>query len=264
MPHEPGLYKQISHDDYHALEYVSNSYLGRLNKCPASSQVASEDTAAMQFGRAFHLCVLEPKLFEPQIAVFPDGIDRRTKDGKAAYADFLESSKGKTVISATDQQTIFNMALSIYNHPFAKTVILEGRSEMTVIWQDKQTGLMCKARPDRIPDGDHGVLLDLKSCTDASPDAFTRSVRKYGYDRQAGMYIEGYNAVCNGKVDAFIFIAVEKSEPYRVECYTLEDTWREFGRSEFHRLLEKELKCRENGYPHYEDAGLQTLYQPNY
>ena len=41
---KPGIYKGISHKDYHTMtEIVSNSYLGRLDRCPAAAKVAFPD-----------------------------------------------------------------------------------------------------------------------------------------------------------------------------------------------------------------------------
>ena len=96
------------------------------------------------------------------------------------------------------------------------------------------------------------MIVDVKTTNDASPKAFLNTVIKYGYHRQAAIYIDGYNEVTNGKVDAFFFLVVEKTPPYRVECYTLEDMFINYGREEFHRLLRLEKECRENDFwPHW-------------
>lgn len=262
-----GIFPDISHKEYHADESaISNSYLGRLAKCPANAKVKQEETASLLFGRAFHSYVLEgPDAFYKQFAVFPKYIDRRTKEGKQEHLGFIEANRGKDVISEDDFDTIASMTDSVIRHPFACKLLSEGRSEQSVYWVDKETGLYCKCRPDRIPDGDHGVIVDVKSTTDARPKQFLSSVISYGYDRQAGMYIEGYNAVCSGKVDAFIFIAVEKTEPYMVATYTLTDTFVEYGKIKFHTLLNLEKTCRENDeWPAYQDAELQELELPSW
>ena len=136
---------------------------------------------------------------------------------------------------------------------------------MSVFWTDEKTGLPCKCRPDRIPAGDHGVILDLKSVRSADIHAFTSACMTYGYAREAGMYIEGFNAVSNAKVDAFVFICVEKEPPYRTEVYTLEDLFIEYGRKEFHRLINIEAECRKNDlWPHWKNQEIRNLYVPNY
>jgi hypothetical protein len=263
---EPGIYPNISHDEYHAMtDMVSNSYLGRLDKCPANAKVGMEDTPALSFGRAFHSFILDgQQAFERDFAVAPV-CDKRTKEGKAEWSLFCEVNAGKTILSAEDMETIEAMYGAVATHPIASKLLLEGRSEMSVFWTDEQTGLPCKCRPDRIPDGEHGVILDLKSVRSADIHAFTSACMNYGYARQAGMYIEGLNAVSNAKVDAFVFIRVEKDAPYRVEVYTLEDLFIDFGKQEFRRLIQIEAECRKGGfYPHWKNEEIKTLYLPNW
>ena len=155
------------------------------------------------------------------------------------------------------------MVNAVVKHPFACKLMAEGRSEQTIIWEEE--GQRCKARPDRIPDGEHGVIVDIKTAGSADSKAFTSSCMRYGYAMQAGMYITGFNQVCSAKVDAFVFVVVEKEPPYRVEVYTLEDAFIQWGISEYHRLLALEIECRErNFWPHFQNAGAQELYLPNY
>ena len=263
---EPGIYPNISHKVYHEMaDIVSNSYLGRLNHCPASAKVPMEETAALTFGRAFHSFVLDgQESFDREFGVAPE-CDRRTKEGKAAYALFCEENGDKTVISQNDMNIIGEMYGALALHPIAAKLLPEGRSEMSVFWIDEKTALSCKCRPDRIPEGDHGVILDIKTVRSADIHAFTSACMTYGYAREAGLYIEGFNAVSSAKVDAFVFICQEKDPPYRVEVYTLEDMFIEYGRKEFHRLIGIEAECRNKGFwPHWKNEDIKTLYLPNY
>lgn len=250
-----GIYPDISHKEYHAMdEAVSNSYLGKLAKCPANAKVKEEQTPAMIFGSAFHVYLLEGQdTFFDQYAVFPKYMDRRTKEGKQEYLGFLEANRTKITITEDDYDTITQMTDSVIRHPFAVKLLSEGRSEQSVFWIDKETRLYCKARPDRIPDGNHGVMVDAKSADDVDEDAFFRSIVKYGYHREAAHYIDGFNTVSNAKIDAFILIAVEKKKPYRVETYVLTDDLINRGRMIRHDLLMVEKYCRENDdWPSYQ------------
>lgn len=261
---EQGIYPNVSSAEYHSLDAVSNSYLSRLNKCPANAKIPQDETAAMITGRAFHCFILEGMdAYMNQFAVAPP-VDKRTKEGKAAWNDFMAQNSDKTVITKDDHDGMVEMADAVIKHPFAIKCLAEGRSEMSVFWQDKETGLDCKCRPDRIPDGEHGVIVDIKTTTDASQKAFRSTIMRYGYHRQAAFYIDGFNSVCSANVDAFIFIAVEKDPPYMVGCYTLENMFIDYGRSEYRRLMELEKECRKEGYPHYIDEGLVELQLPNY
>ena len=263
---DPGLYPDISHKVYHAMDsIVSNSYLGRLDKCPANAKIPMPDTPALIIGRAFHSIVLDGlESFKKHFAVLPD-IDKRTKEGKAAYAQFCEENGAKEVISLPDYEILAEMLSAVATHPIASKLMMEGRSEMSVFWTDEETGLPCKCRPDRIPDGEHGVILDLKSVRNADVHAFTNAVMNYGYAREAAFYIDGFNAVSSAKVDAFVFICVEKEPPYRVETYCLEELFVEDGRREYRRLMATEVECRKNQFwPNYQYSEIMTLYMPGW
>jgi hypothetical protein len=258
-----GLYPNINHEDYHAIEAVSNSYLSRIAKCPAAAKIEQEETPAMIIGGAFHSLLLEGQdAFDLRFVVAPI-LDKRTKEGKAQWAEL--QATGKTVISKDDNDTMVEMANAVIKHPFAIKCLAEGRSETSVFWIDEETGFYCKCRPDRIPCGDHGVIVDVKTTQSADKRSFAHTVNRYGYDRQAAFYIDGFNAVCSAKVDAFIFIAVEKEPPYKVGCYTLSDGDISVGRTKYRDLIEKEKACRDRGeWPHYDDEGLVELWMPNY
>lgn len=262
----PGVYENIPAAEYHAMhDYVSNSYLSRLDKCPAAAQVPQEDTPAMLLGRAVHCVVLEgEEEFNKNFCVAP-AVNKRTNGGKAAWAEFCAANPGKDVITADEYQTLINMREAVYQHPFARMILAEGVSEQTVIWTDPDTGIKCKCRPDRIPSNGAGVLVDLKTTTDAGEHGFTRSVTGYGYARQAAYYLDGYNAATGAAADAFVFVAVEKTAPYRVEVYELDPEFIAWGREEYRRLLELEYTCRSQGeYPNRQSDEMITLYKPKY
>jgi exodeoxyribonuclease VIII len=261
-----GVYADISANDYHSkIEAVSNSYLSKLDKCPAAAKVVQEDSAAFAFGRAAHtLCLEGEGVFYNEFAVSP-AFDKRTKEGKERFAEFQAAAAGKDVITEADFELILDIRDALNQHPFAKTILKEGISEQTVIWNDSTTGIRCKCRPDRIPSNGRGVIVDLKTTSDAGEYAFSRSVVNYGYARQAALYLDGYNAAAGADVDAFVFVTVEKTAPYRVATYLLDDDFIRWGRDEYRRLLQVEQQCREEKYyPNYLSADLLTLYKPNY
>jgi hypothetical protein len=262
-----GIFTNVSHKQYHdlPLEIVSNSYLGELSKCPAAARIVKPTTPAMIMGQAFHCLLLDgEEMFNNEFAVAPV-VDRRTKAGKEIWADFILEHPDKAIIDAEDRDKLYNMGNAVIRHPFAVKLLAEGRSEVSIFWKDKGTGADCKVRPDRIPAGDRGTIVDVKTVMSASEAAFTSACVRYGYFRQAGMYTIGYNAVTNGNVDQFAFICVEKEDPYRVEVHTLDDAAIDYGKGEYHRLLHIENECREKNYwPHYQNAGASVIYLPKY
>lgn len=253
---------RILHDmtnaDYHAHPAVSKSVLDKIARSPMHARAyldgeREEPTAAMQFGTALHACVLEPELFADQYRVFEG--DRRTKDGKARYEELQAS--GKSIISAADFDAIAAMTARIRHHEAARYLLDDGIAESSVFWQHTPTGLECKCRPD-FWTADGSTLVDLKTCEDASPAAFARSVAAYRYHVQAAHYMVGTQA------KRFLFVAVEKKAPYAVAVYELDSA----ALTEGHRLRDRDLEqyasCQEFGvWPGY-PADIQTLTLPKW
>lgn len=265
---KPGIYPSVAFKDYLAIKAVSNSYLGKLDKCPAAALIEKGDTPALILGRAAHKLILEgTDAFLNEYIKAPK-VDKRTTAGKAEWAAFQEKNSvfgNVTPLDGEDFDQVFEMYLAVKEHPWASKLLAENVSEQTVIWEDKGTGLLCKSRPDSVPDEGKMALIDLKTTADASETAFTRSIIKYGYARQAAMYLDGYNAAAGSKADAFIFVAVETEPPHRTEVYLLDDDFIAWGREEYKRLLAIEKKCRtEKDYPHYATPNIVQIFKPAY
>lgn len=82
-------------------------------------------------------------------------------------------------------------AAVVHENKFADR-LLQGKHEISFFWTDEATGEECKCRPDDIVViGDQHILVDYKTTDNAETEAFRSSAIKYGYDLQAGMYLEG-------------------------------------------------------------------------
>lgn len=264
---KPGLYTDMSHTTYNNLpmEIVRNSYLNDLDYVPAMARTkVYKDTKSLFLGRAAHSLVLEGKeAFDKEFAVAPS-CDRRNKAGKKAWADFATDNLTKTIVSTDDWVKIYGMDKAVRSHPFAKQLLAEGLSEQTVIWEDEETGILCRCRPDRMPKG-HNILVDFKGCKDASAYGFDKSIATYRYYRQAAMYLEGISIITGQKYDQFVLIGCEWEFPHRVDVCTISEAYLDWGRKEFHELLRLEAQCRKNGhYPHYKNAGARDCEMPSY
>ncbi len=267
---DPGIYN-ISHKDYLSIDAVSNSYLGRLNECPAAAKIPVETTEAMEIGTALHALVLEgQEKFDSLVVVDPEMPKRKDIEKEAWIAWKEEFAIGKTILKQEKIDNIKRMSDAIWSHPAAMELLGDGVSEQSLVWRDEETGILLKSRPDWLPARIKGIIPDLKTTSDASKQGFSRSVADFGYDRQAAMYLTGINTVipfeqrgCH--YDTFIFIVVEKTPPYRTEVYVLDQGYLDRGFREFRRLLEEEQTCRRLGkWPHYKDGGVQDLIKPNY
>lgn len=261
----PGVYPDIPFATYLAWDAVSNSQLSKLARSPAhlkaSWEEPDEDTTALRVGRAVHCAVLEPDRFIHDYTPF-DG-DRRTKDGKAAYAAIIEA--GQVALPASEYTIATSIRDAIRAHPSAGPLFAgEGRHELSLIWDDPTTGVRCKARQDRhSPFLAGGAIVDLKSTQDAEPGAFARSMFTFGYHRQGAHYVDGA-AACGLPAEHFVIVAAEKEAPFGISVFRLNEGAITAGREEVGALLARYQRCVESGeWPGY-PAEVRDLTLPDW
>lgn len=170
-------------------------------------------------------------------------------------------NEGFTVLSPDELAQLHGMRDAIRAHPAAAVLLNgEGVAEASVYWTDEATGELCRCRPDRWRKD--GILVDLKSTLDASPEGFAKSLANYRYHVQAPWYLAGARAAYEARQlpdgwqapRAFAFIAVEKSAPYAVGVYMLDAATMELGAAQMRANLDTLAECRRTGeWPGYGD-----------
>jgi len=243
---------------YFSLPYLSNSGLKLLGLTPSHLKAAldreqlkaqgkadpEQPTPAMIFGAAFHHYHLG---FSNKIAVTPTGIDRRTKQGKLDWFEFLGDSKDKTVISPEDFEKIKAMHASVKAHPKASKLIAlkDTLREASGLWEHPIYGYQCKIKTDLVSHP-YSWITDLKTTICAHPDEFNRAIYNFKYHWQAYWYTKGAKTL-TGKDYKFLIIAVEKSEPYAVAVYEIGRTWLEIAKREVEPLEALYADCLNSG-----------------
>lgn len=246
----------MTNKEYRQAEGISRSELFTiLSKTPChflyETTHPKEDTPALAFGRATHKAVLEPETFSDEFAVAPK-VDRRTKEGKETWNKFVEDNAGKEVITEEDFEILQDMKAVIDRDIHAST-FLNGIHEQSYFWTDEATGEKCKVRPDCIAEVDgKKYIVDYKTTDSCADGAFERSVRKYGYKFQAGMYREGYFQNTFEDV-GFVFVAQEKTAPYAVRVYICSEEFLAEGYAQFREAIGIYHECKtSNHYWGYE------------
>lgn len=257
----------MNNAEYHRHPAVGKSHLDAISRSPLHywaryvdpNRVEPEPTAAMQLGSAVHTKILEPHLFEQEYALAP-AVDRRTKDGKQAWAD--AAAGGATLLSAADWDVLLGMDDAVRRHLAASRLLgRAGAAETSHLWVDSVTGIQCKCRPDWLTED--GWVVDLKTTEDASPSGFAKSAANFRYHVQAAWYLDGLRA-CGLEPKGFIFIAVEKRPPYAVATYLAADDMIAAGQAEARRCLDRIAECRANdNWPGYGDT-VQLLSLPKW
>jgi exodeoxyribonuclease VIII len=252
-------------DEYQSIDARNWSALKHMSKTPAHYQEAIQNpptqSPAMLIGSAFHALVLEPDSFDDFYAVAPAGIDRRTKAGKEAWAEFEASAAGKTILTADQDNTVRQMAAAVLRHPTASRLLsMCGQRELSVTWTDEATGTPCKCRIDAY-NKTNGLVIDLKTTDDASPTAFSRTCAKYAYHGQAAYYLDGL-ANAGAYSSKFIFIVVEKSPPFAVAVFLCDKDMLDTGRLRYQECLRLHAECSAaDNWPGYPEE-VQTITLP--
>lgn len=265
----------MTNEEYHAYPAIGASGLKLLARSPLHYWAAYIDperepmqpTAAMSLGTATHCAVLEPHRFDDLYTVMPDGLDRRTTQGKALWAEI--EATGKAVLKADDFERLMRMRAAVMNNGDAQAIMRAATAhEISLFWRDAETGVECKIRPDIYVEPcaafPAGLIADLKTTSDASPAAFGRQAWGLMMPIQAALYTAGAQiALSLPQRPAFAWIAVESDRPHAVMVYHAPDDVIAYGDREVARLLELYARCRAAGHwPAYGNA--QPLTLPGY
>ena len=278
-----GVYDNIQAEDYHRILGLTKTGLMMMRKSPAHfwhwmTSPSDPSTKAMHIGTATHLAVFEPHKWADEVIVVPmDAPKKPTKaqmDAKkpseeavtaiAYWKKFQEDAGTRIVLSQDEDAEVRAMAAMVrankevvpyLTHPSAKI-------ETSIVSVEKVKGLdiVCKGRCDMIT-MDNTVIVDLKTCEDASAEGFSKSFMTYGYWMQAAHYM----SICRASgipIERFLFIAVEKNPPYCTAVYELDDDSLQKAFAIRARLMENLSDCiARNEFPAYQ-KGVNALTLP--
>ncbi|HBM9678608.1 TPA: exodeoxyribonuclease VIII [Escherichia coli] len=247
---EPGIYYGISNENYHAGPGVSKSQLDDIADTPAlylwrkNAPVDTTKTKTLDLGTAFHCRVLEPEEFSNRFIVAPE-FNRRTTAGKEEEKAFLMecASTGKTVITAEEGRKIELMYQSVMALPLGQWLVESaGHAESSIYWEDPETGILCRCRPDKIIPEFHWIM-DVKTTADIQ--RFKTAYYDYRYHVQDAFYSDGYEAQF-GVLPTFVFLVASTTVEcgrYPVEIFMMGEEAKLAGQQEYHRNLRTLADC---------------------
>ncbi|HEY2567613.1 MAG TPA: PD-(D/E)XK nuclease-like domain-containing protein [Candidatus Aquirickettsiella sp.] len=262
---KPGLY-DLSIEDYHRGPGLSRSGLMEFKRSPyhhwykyINPDYKSEPaTPAQILGNALHTYVLEPDEFEKRYFVIPE-FNKVTKEGKKCWLKIKSELGKKETLTANQYQTLQHMAASLKKNKLASQLIEKAEIEQSLYWTDPDTGILCKCRPDILR---CNLVCDLKTAQNGSPRSFQYAAFDYGYYIQAAMVREAIKQLKQKLIKDFLFLVIEKSAPYAISIYQLDEASLDKGYQEFKTLLARYQHCLEsNDWPAYT---IQEISLPRY
>ena len=275
---DPGIYRpdEVPMDVYHnEWDIIGRSALRQLDEgVPADLKRylarKVEPTAAMNVGTAFGLALLEPEEFSRRVIERPafsgpqapeefrgKGARERIAEWKEAHRDYIQLAPDEwawvAAAVATTKRTPAYQRLMSTTH----------KIEHSIVWDDADTGLRVKARPDLwLPDV--GCTADLKVTSGALTDRELGSyVVSYYAHLQGAMCMRGL--IANGKpfrAHHLIFVSRAGDTPLcrvvtmKIDEATQDPSWLELGEAQFDALLAEYAACvRADQWEDYGDRG---------
>lgn len=186
---EPGIYFNMSNEEYHADPALSHSGMVKLLISPLDYWITGplnpdkepwrdeKRGTARWFGKMRHELLLERERFWRTYKVIG-----MTSDDHSAFT-WLTREEYRDIKAAIDE---------IRNVPEASQFFSEGYPEVSIFWRDAATGLMMRCRIDwlRIFGG-----LDFKQARSLLNNQLGWQIADFGYDLQEVHYTEGLRQI---------------------------------------------------------------------
>lgn len=209
------------------------------------------DTAALAFGRACHAWILGEPEFQKYFVVSPFD-DYRTKEARN-----WRDEQTKTIVKKSQLDAIRAMGESILKTPLVKNAFKDGKPEQSLIWQDKETGIWLKTRPDWLPNS-IPFVPNYKTTRSARPESFARHAFELGYHQGAALCLDGLREVLGWANPSYYFVAQEKEPPYVASIVVMTEPDIEWGRLLNRRALRTLARCLDKGeWPGYATGAVE-------
>jgi len=286
----PGVYEMPA-DDYHGLctptPAISASFISTLDRgsparawydSPLNPGFEPPEKKAFDIGQAAHLLFLEADTFAAKTCL----VEGFTKDGKpsAGYAsqdakDQRDAARaaGRIPLLEGELATLEGMRRALRNEMeglpfdtaplFAKNGLEGGKPEQSYFWQDRETGVWCKSRPDYVRpfSKSQDVLSDYK--TMAPADDLSRYAFQMGWHTRSAWYIDGHRQV-TGRDALYWFIAQEKAAPHFVTVAKMDERAIEWGQKVNRRAIRIFADCLSSGKWPTKHADTVTIEMPRW
>lgn len=222
-----------------------------------------KQSKAFDFGQAVDIAILEYDTFEDRVMRGP--ADRRGNKWEAAQAEATNS--GRLLLTAGDFERALMCRDAVHASSYVNRIITGGDAKTNVrqasAFATMGDGLEVKCRPD-LARSDLSILLDLKTCRDASPRGFAKAVAEYGYHAQEAWYTDTWQAAGGFPVAGFVFLAVESEDPFCASVYELEPSAVDEGRAAMAEAFATYAACmKSNEWPGYPET-VQPLALPRW
>jgi len=213
-----GVHNDIPEPTYHSLPGLSSTGIKKMLDAPAVfeqyQREGEKPRTVFDVGSAAHAKILGAG---SDVVAYP--AEHLTPSGnvstKKAATDWAAQQRAAGLIPVTPDQieAVNAMAEAALTHPDAGPLLEHGQAEVSLIWDDPDTGARCRGRVDYVRTDT--VLVDLKTADGARPWTWSYKAEDHGYFEQRVHYGNGWQ-VLTGSEPRFLTVVVDKKPPHLV------------------------------------------------
>lgn len=184
-------------------------------------------------GNIVHAMLLEPQALEHMYVPEPDFSDREylTATGKPAanpkltneykkdVEEYQAKHNGAEIVKQDVWDKCLTMSGNVNRHEIAQQKLLWcDHFEQAFRFKDLERRMVWRVKFDAVSSSE-GVIVDLKTTRDASPQEFTRSVHHFRYAGSIALYSLAYRVAFGHWPRESWLIAIANCDPYDVAVY---------------------------------------------
>ncbi|NUP32068.1 MAG: hypothetical protein HOU01_10165 [Streptomycetaceae bacterium] len=240
-----GIHDDIPELEYHADPALSASGAKTLLHSPArfawERENGTRSSDAMDLGTLVHTLVLGSH--DRRIVVSP--FDSMRTKAAHEWAAQMEAEH-RIVVSHKQVRQAIAVAKAVKAHPLAGAILSEGRPEVTLRWDDPETGVPLRGRIDWLRPN---AIVDVKTVGrygGSELNTFGRQAANLDYPMSAANYVAGVAAL-TGETLPFLTITVEVEPPYFIEVTRYDEEDLLTGHKRMHAAIAEFAKRTESG-----------------
>lgn len=230
-------------------------------------------TKATDWGSLIDCMALTPDRFDHEYIVTPrtyvssKGEEKDWDLRSSTCRDWVEEQKraGLNAVGYDDWIEAMKACVVIKNDPIASELINCSKKQVMIMadYEDRNTGIVVpvKILLDLVPDKNHDrfgkTLADFKTSRGAERWEWVNHVKEHGYDVQAALYMDLYQAAFPDEDRIEWRHLIQESEsPYAIGRRLLSSEYLELGRMKYLAALRDYCVClATNTWPGYDDYG---------
>lgn len=240
-----GIHDDVPELDYHSDPTLSASGAKTLLHSPArfawERENGTKASDAMDLGTLVHTLVLRSR--DKRLVVCP--FDSMRTKAAQEWAEKVGTA-GQIVVTHKQVRQAIAIAKAVHTHPLAGAIFTEGRAEVTLVWDDPETGVRMRGRIDWLR---ANAIVDLKTCGrygGSELSTFGRQAASLDYPMSAANYVAGVAAL-TGETLPFITVTVEVEPPYFITVSTYHDEDLLEGHRRMREAIEEYARRSESG-----------------